>query len=219
MPNYNNFSNVVSLQGKLKPTTCKACSDDGHWSYGVCEKCLKNQAYNREYLETHMFVYDTSFRQYHDCSHDDFKSLVLRLPNEHPYLYYGIELEVEFDRDLWENYYDEYDDCDNQDMTSDGQEILKTCNEIFPAIVYEYDGSLAEGCAVEFIFRPMSYGFLTDKTTIEKFKQLSEYLKSVGALIRQPDGNGMHVHLSSKFFERGNGAVGGGQAFRDFDWQ
>lgn len=215
MPNYNNFMSVPSLDGKLKPVDCKACRDDGHW-VGTCEKCLKNQAYNREYLETHMFVFDTEFRNYHTDYHDDFKSLPLRLPNEHPYLYYGIELEIEFENYLGTDDYDDYDE--EYEYNSNRAEILERCNDIFPAIVYEYDGSLAEGRAVEFIFRPMSYGFLSAPTTIEKFKELFDYLKSVGALVKQPEGNGMHIHLSNKFFERGSGNVLGDQAFRDFNW-
>lgn len=215
MANYTNFMHTPSLEGKLKPITCKACRDDGHF-IGTCEKCLKNQAYNREYLETHTFVYDTEFRNYHTDQHTDFKSLPLRLPNEHPYLYYGLELEIEFEDYLGTDDYDDYDE--EYSYNGNRAEILEKCNEIFPAIVYEYDGSLAEGRAVEFIWRPMSYGFITAPTTIEMFKNLFDYLKSVGALVKQPEGNGMHIHLSKKFFDRGNGVINGDQAYRDFDW-
>lgn len=214
MPNYNNFLDLPSLKGKLKPITCKSCRDDG-LSTGTCAKCLKNQAWNKEYLETHPFVFDTQFRTYHYYKHDDFKSLPIRLKNEHPYLYYGIELEIEFDQYLGQDDYDDYDECYSFD--SDRDRILTKATEICPLFVYEADSSLDRG--IEFISRPMSYAYMTAPKTIHMFKQLFEYLKSEGALANQPNGNGMHIHLSNKFFESGNTKlVDRREAYKGFDW-
>ena len=98
MANYNHFvwTNYESLKNKLKPIICASCRDNGE-GVGTCKRCLENQAWNREWLETHTFITDTVYRPYHFDEHSNIKTLPLRLPNEHPYLYYGIEVEVEFD--------------------------------------------------------------------------------------------------------------------------
>lgn len=206
MPNYNNFMNLPSLKGKLKPITCKACRDD-LCSVGVCPKCLENQAWNKDYLETHTFVYDTMVRSYHYSGHNDFKSLLKRLPNEHPYMFYGIELEVAFD-----------DDHIPQDMTeSQLQSFLEGAIKICPLFVVEWDGSCHEG--MEFIFPPCSYAFLTAPKTVKMFKGLFKYLADNGALLDQPNGYGMHIHLSRKFFDYGETKLGYRySAYNDLNW-
>lgn len=220
MINYANFywEGSSELRSHLKPICCQSCSDND-LSVGACKRCLENQAYNREWLETHPFIYDTRYRCYHYCGHDDIKQLPLRLPNEHNYLYYGIELEIEFDRDrvtIYSPSDDDYDDdCDDNWKI---QEIIDHASEIMEGMfVVEADGSLPNG--VEFIFRPMTYGYLTDKGTVEKFKKFFEYLREQGAYVDQPDTNGMHIHLSRKFFDRGRTKLADrGEAYRSFDW-
>lgn len=220
MPNYFQFYNGGSteLRKHLKPICCQSCRDN-NLCVGDCKKCLENQAYNREWLETHPFIWDTRFRCYHSDEHVDFKTLPLRLPNEHNYLYYGIELEIEFDSRKVSIYNpsdddDYYDEDDNWKI----QEIIDEASGIMEGMfVTEADGSLANG--VEFIFRPMTYGYLTDKRTIEKFKKFFEFLKSKGAYADQPISNGMHIHLSRKFFDYGNTKLANrGEAYQSFDW-
>lgn len=223
MVNYANFywAGNSELRSNLKPICCQSCADND-LSIGDCKKCLENQAYNKEWLETHPFIFDTEYRRYHYHGHDDIKQLPLRLPNEHNYLYYGIELEIEFDSDMAEihdpddddDYDDDYDDNDNRGI----QKIINQASEIMEGMfVVEADGSLENG--VEFIFRPMTYGYLTDKGTVEKFKKFFEYLREQGAYIDQPDTNGMHIHLSRKFFDRGSTKLTDRwEAYRGFDW-
>lgn len=216
MNNYANFYWGVDTETRknLKPICCKSCSDN-NLSIGDCKKCLENQAYNREWLETHPFIYDTTYRCYHYSGHDDIKKLPLRLPNEHNYLYYGIELEIEFDSCKVEIYDDEYDDEDDNWKI---QDIIDHASKIMEGMfVVEADSSLSNG--VEFIFRPMTYGYLTHKDTIEKFKKFFDYLREEGAYVDQPETNGMHIHLSRKFFDYGNTKLSNrSDAYRSFDW-
>lgn len=213
--NYSIFNNYDALKDILKPVVCKTCSDDGKWA-GDCPACLKNRAWNREYLETHPFVADTNLEGYHTSYHDDFKGLVLRLPNEHPYLYYGIEVEVEFDRDIVsvQGYDDDgYEDGISDEINSILAEAIKRC----PIFVAEQDGSLENGA--ELISRPCSYAFWTDKNTVKMLEDMFEYLKEQGALVHQPSTNGLHIHISRKFFDKGAiRLASAGQAYQEFDW-
>lgn len=221
----SNYINVYydtvdgSLKGKLKPICCKSCQDNGE-RCGSCPTCLENQAYNREYMETHSFITDTNYQCYHYHGHDDIKSIPLRLPNEHPYLYYGIELEVEFDSgevsvlDNDDDYYDE----DDRETSSDMERILERFSEITDGLfVYERDGSLDNG--VEMISRPCSYAYWTSEDTVKKLKEGLEYLVDNGAYVDQPTSNGMHIHISRKFFDNGNTHLAcRGEAYKSFDW-
>lgn len=211
----------TTLKGKLKPITCPKCKDNGNNWTGECETCLANQAYNREYIETHLFIYDKNYQGYHEGYHDRFKGLFLRLPNEHPYLYYGIEIEVEFNSSdvrvycQDDDYYDE-DECDDDNWEI--QEILNKFSEITEGMfVYEHDGSLDNG--VECISRPTSYAFWTHPDTVKKLEAGLEFLRSKGAYVKQPDSNGLHIHLSRKFFDNGRTNLSNRQtAYESFDW-
>lgn len=214
---HNYFYNIKSIREKLglKPVVCKSCEDDG-LSHGTCSTCLENQAYNRDVLETTPFVFDTDFANYHTSDHDFIKALVLRLPNEHPYLYYGIELEIEFDEDVV-NCRDYDDDYDNEEYNFGYDRILEEFSNICPLFVYERDGSLDNG--IEFISRPCSYAFWTSEKTVNMLKEGLSYLREHGAFVTQPKGNGFHVHISNKFFDRGNIKLADrADAYRKFDW-
>lgn len=212
---YQDFHNTT-LKNKLKPIICPNCEGE-FVCYGECETCLRNRAYNREYLETHSFVFDKCFRGYHNDEHNLFKVLPLRLPTEHPRLYYGIELEVEFDNgvvsvyDRDDDYYD--DENDNWEIQADLDKFSEITDGMF---VYERDGSLDNG--VELISRPTSYAFWTHQDTVDKLEKGLEFLRSKGALIKQPDSNGFHIHLSRKFFNSKESAEDRRKAFEDFDW-
>lgn len=217
-----NYSNIIielpeNIKQRLglKPITCQSCKDNGETFSGSCKKCLENQAHNREVLETHLFVYDDRYRSYHSDMHNNIKGLVLRLPNEHPYLYYGVEIEVEFDsNDVYiYNSDDDYDD-DNWKI----QDILTEFSEITDGMfVYEYDGSLSNG--VELISRPTSYAFWTHPDTVDKLKRGLEYLREKGAYIDQPITNGLHIHISRKFFDYGKTKLADRRdAYKGIDW-
>lgn len=212
---YNIFNEKLP-NGTLKPEICQSCKDSGNIRRGECSKCLEHQAYNKNYLETHSFIYDTGYRSYHTCDHADIKSLPLRLPNEHPYLYYGIELEISFDEDIieaseYDEYYDEYEPSDNLDPIL--EEFSRITDGLF---VYEEDSSLCNG--VELISRPCSYAYWTHPDTVEKLKKGLEYLTDNGAYVKQPDGNGFHIHISRKFmdnYDRGDRKY---STYEDFEW-
>lgn len=217
------WANWASLKDKLKPIVCKSCSDND-LTVGDCETCLNNRAYNRDWLETHLFITDTNFQSYHSGSHDDFKMLPLHLPNEHPYLYYGIELEIEFDDcDVRifdpdsDDYYDE-DEEGYDDSNWKIEEVLDRFSEITEGMfVYERDGSLRNG--VECISRPTSYAFWTHPDTVKKLEDGLKYLREQGALWEQPDTNGMHIHISNKFFDKGETKLENRKmAYEGFDW-
>lgn len=203
---------------ELKPTMCESCKADGCPLYGTCEKCLRNQAWNKEYIETHLFITDDELQNYHCSSngHDTFKRTFYRGEKEHPYLYYGIELEIGFDDSITNVFYDE--DYDDYSPTDAIEEILEKFSEITNGMfVYEKDGSVPNG--VELISRPTSYAKWVDKDTVEKLKNGLEYLVNNGAYIDQPDGNGMHIHISNKFFVHGESKRPIKQdAYRDMDW-
>lgn len=218
-----NYTNIYydlpsSLRDKLKPTTCQSCKDNGDSKVGTCKRCLENLAWNTDYLETHTFIYDKYFRPYHFSEHGTIKSIPLRLPNEHPYLYYGIEIEVEFDSSditIYDTDDDgDYDDDDNWRI----QEILDEFSEITDGLfVYEQDGSLENG--VELISRPCSYAFWTSPETVEKLEKGLSYLRDNGAYWEQPSTNGFHVHISRKFFDYGKTKlVDRGSAYQGIDW-
>lgn len=218
---YEQFNNT-SLKGKLKPITCPMCKDNGNRYIGECETCLANQAYNREYIETHTFIYDKNYQGYHEGYHDNFKRLFLRLPNEHPYLYYGIEIEVEFNSSVVSIYSqdDDYYDEDEEDGDDNWkiQEILDKFSEITEGMfVYERDGSLDNG--VECISRPTSYAYWTHPDTVKKLKAGLEFLREKGAYVNQPNTNGLHIHLSRKFFDMGRTNLDNRDvAYESFDW-
>lgn len=210
-------SRRASLCDKMKPVTCESCKADGYET-GVCPKCLENQAYNTEWLETHTFIWDTALECYHSCNHDEIKSLPLRLPNEKPNLYYGFEVEVGFDEEMMTEYYDDYEDEERMEASDRLQEILARAAEILDGMaVFEEDSSLQEYNGVEFIFRPMSYAYATHPDTVRKLKKFFDYLEQNGAYVNQPTGCGMHVHLSKKFFEHGK-MTNSAQAYEDFEW-
>lgn len=221
------FENIEGL----KPTLCKSCRADGDSTYGHCEECLKNQAYNKEYIETHLFICDKVLRGYHDNGkHSIIKQTPYRKPNEKPYLYYGIEIEVSFDEDyLCVNYRNDDDYYDDSEETSDDcasmlEEFSEATGGLF---IYERDGSLTNG--VEFISRPLSYAQWTDKDTLDKIDKGMAVLKRWGAYKEQPATNGMHIHISKKFFDYGDFNRGEGQngtnvfgerdkMYQDMDW-
>ena len=204
------------VRKNLKPMTCKSCKDDGY-DVGICKQCLENRAYNREWLETHAFIFDKVYRGYHTDNHDDIKQLPLHLKGENPYLYYGIELEIEFDGiDIRRVDDDDYYD-DDEEYNWEIQEVLDRFSEITQGLfVYEQDGSLQNG--VECISRPCSYAYWTDKENVKRLKEGLEYLREQGAWKEQPDRNGMHIHISNKFFEHGEMKSTPQDAMQGFDW-
>ena len=183
------------MQKYLKPdgilakgVNCEDCrdSDDG-W----CQFHLRQKIKEMEAEATTLWVYDDQRRSYHDSEHNRFKRLKYRMPNENPYLYYGVELET-----LW---------SERNNREAIVAEFIKATNGLFVA---EYDRSVDElGCnmsmwGAEFISRPLSYKQWTNPATIELLQKGLEVLKKAGGPIDQPEGCGLHVHMSKVFFEK-----------------
>lgn len=213
MANYSPDNYIFhSIKNELKPTICESCRADGECDYGSCEKCRANQAFNRSYVETHLFEGNDCLEDYH--SNKDIKSIVYRNENEHPYLYYGFELEVGFGDEI-----DEYDDYDEYQPAEWVCEMLTKFEHATGGLFAskERDGSLDNG--IEFVSRPMSYAKCVDEDTIEKLKAGIAVLKDYGALDNQPRGHGMHVHISRKFFDYGaTGQRNRDDAYKHMDW-
>lgn len=154
---------------------------------------------------------------YHGVDNDT-KYCQLHLKNEKPYLYQGIELEITWDDEVVDGYngerFDEYGDYDDYgDYDNEGNyipdtynfninevvcEALKKAQGLFTA---EQDGSLQHGYSAEFVSRPLSTQAWHSPQIKAILKDFTDYLKSTGAMVNQPEGNGFHIHVSRKFFE------------------
>lgn len=182
---YNTIIEYLLERGntELRPITCDECRMDG-CSVGACQRCMSNQIYNDNWVETHNFIVDTMITGYHDGNtyHNLLKATPLREEDEHPRLYYGLELEVTFDD------YGDYDDI--------ACEFARITNGI---AVFEHDSSVDNG--FEIIFRPISkrraYREFGEGGAVRKGLK---YLIEQGAEIHQPSTNGLHIHVSKKFF-------------------
>lgn len=154
---------------------------------------------------------------YHNVDTDT-KYCPLHLKNEKPYYYQGIELEVTWDDEIVDGYtgdrydedgdYDEYGDYDDEgdyipdkynfDINSVVRRALEIGKGLFTA---EEDGSLYYGYSAEFVSRPLSSQAWHSPQIKAILKEFTDYLKSTGAMVEQPEGNGFHIHVSKKFFE------------------
>lgn len=203
-----------SLEGKIKPVLCENCRKDGFSNYGECPRCLRNYAAAKEYMQTHTFITDEYLEEYHDTGHSNIKQIPLRLPNERPRMFYGIELEIEMDTPVnGEGYYDDDDEWVEED-SSERNEILRGFTKITNGLfVYERDSSLENG--IEFISRPCSYAYWTHPDTVKILKEGMEYLIEHGAWKDQPTRNGMHIHISNSFMDNCDNPAA---SYENFDW-
>ena len=196
MSHYEVLKDSPKLRQYMKPECCDECFAEGYHGQGHCKRCLQNIADNNEWIDTNLFIYDTSFRNYHSGAHEPFKAAKLRMPDEKPRLYYGLEVEVEFNEDT-------VSVCDARNGYDGAEEyVRKTLNtfseKTHGLFCYEEDGSLDNG--IEFISRPCSYKFWTDPKTVEMLKDGFDYLIGRGAFTEQPSQNGLHIHISKAFF-------------------
>lgn len=175
-----------------------------------CAKCLRNRAYNKELKETTLWVYDTNFSLtgwYHPECHKNFKTTICREKNEMPYLYYGIEVEASFEDEVTGR---------EESMASYSREVAKGFIEMTNGLfVAESDSSIGYG--IEFISRPLSYAKWTSKEVAKLLEKGFEYLKEKGMRIEQSENNGLHIHMSRKFFEK-NTKRSIADIYKDLDW-
>lgn len=144
---------------------------------------LKKHADLLEYQQTHDLVCKHNLNNHKPSEHKFFKSLLRRMPKESPYLYYGLEIEVETPNEIDNNVF--------------ATEVIKRTGGIVTA---SRDGSLSHG--VEFYTRPTSYKVLTSKDFIEKLDIMFDVFKRYGVFSVSQRTSSMHIHISNKFFEK-----------------
>lgn len=122
---------------------------------------------------------------YHSSMNSGFKSMILRKPDERPYLYYGVEIEVDLPNG--EN---------REHMIRD---VLAVGKGLFTA---ETDSTINNG--YELVSRPLSYKMWTSPEVIRILEDVFKTLYSYGYCSTFRNDVGMHISLSKKFFEKGD---------------
>lgn len=176
---------------------CPECKRQGH---PTCPDCLINYGKQKNKMETTLFQLsnNTTVKRYHDPADSFIKTTKLRTSDEKPYLYYGVELEM----------------CVPMSMSTNSfaKEMLKAGKGLFVA---ENDSSLDNG--VEFISRPLSY----KRWKSPEVQQILEEMKGIalrhGYDQMSQDSAGMHVHLSSLFFQK-NTTKSKNEQIDDLNW-
>lgn len=219
------------------------------YSDAWCERRANFKRYLAKFNEVHKRPSEAELKQtslWMDGNHNGLngyhgvdtstKYCPLHLKDENPYFLQGIELEVTWDDQIVDGYsgdrYDEDGDYDeNGDYDDEGnyipdyydfdiyevvREALKIGKGLFTA---EEDGSLYHGYSAEFVSRPLSTRAWHCPQVQAILKEFTDYLKSTGAMVEQPEGNGFHIHVSKKFFEA-NPACNRplGEVARDMNW-
>ena len=161
---------------------CPECKRAG---YPVCPDCLINYGKQKNKLETKLFQLsnNNTIRRYHDSTDNFIKSTKLRMPDEKPYLYYGIELEMCIPFEL--------------PTLNFAKEMLKAGKGLFVA---ESDSSLDNG--VEFISRPLSYKMWKSQEVQQILADMKKIAESFRYDEMSQNSAGMHVHLSKLFFQK-----------------
>lgn len=167
----------------------------------ACPRCLTNLAYQREKIQTTLFTTKTGemLANYHCRGHRLNKTTKYRFPDEHPYLYYGVELEMCF-RDYETN------------LVDIANKLLKAGKGLFVA---ENDSSLDNG--FELISRPLSYRRWTSPEVQEILANIQRISNENGYGKANQTSAGMHIHLSKLFFQK-NTKKEMYQQIDDFNW-
>ena len=140
----------------------------------------------REKSETTLFpVRNDGAWNYHSSLNSGFKSMILRKPDERPYLYYGVEIEVDLPSG------------ENRDHMI--RDVLAVGKGLFTA---ETDSTINNG--YELVSRPLSYKMWTSPEIIKILEDVFKTLYSYGYYNTFRDNVGMHINLSKKFFEKGD---------------
>ena len=154
-----------------------------HTSMSISE--AKQALKTKEKAETTLFqVRNDGAWGYHSNVNQTFKSMILRKPDEHPYLYYGIEIEVDLPY--------------GQNKESMVNDVLAVGKGLFTA---ESDSTINNG--YELISRPLSYKMWTSPEIIQILEDVFKVLYSYGYCDEKKNNVGMHISLSKKFFNHG----------------
>lgn len=168
---------VMPKNNNLVSDDCLICRRDGCVHYKNMKTKGKYCTVHRELAKPKPQEPETGICAYHNHSTKPFHFL----HTESEYLknvqtYFGIELEVEFDRDI------------NRSQVA--KRALAAGKGLFYA---ESDGSLMNG--FELISRPMTLRYLSLKKTQETIKSMLDYLKRESATTERNTA-GMHIHIS-----------------------
>lgn len=191
-----------------------------------------------ELKKVSLFLTDNHRRglsEYHSTSNEDKYRFLRCIDEPQQNLYYGIELEITFDDTKVDGYtgdrYDEYGDYDEEgDYDDEGNYIpdyysfdvysiaREFANRTKGLGVIEKDGSLAYGYSFEWISRALSFKAWNTPEVRKIMEDALDWLKEQGALINQPSGNGLHIHISRRFFEANNSESEVERAANDMNW-
>ena len=176
---------------------CPECKRQG---YPTCPDCLINYGKQKNKMETTLFQLsnNTTVKRYHDPADSFIKTTKLRMPDEKPYLYYGVELEMCVPISISTN--------------SFAKEMLEAGKGLFVA---ENDSSLDNG--VEFISRPLSYKRWKSPEVQRILEDMKGTALKYGYDQMSQDSAGMHVHLSSLFFQK-NTTKSKNEQIDDLNW-
>lgn len=168
---------VMPKNNNLVSDDCLICKRDGCVHYKNMKTKGKYCTVHRELAKPKPQEPETGICAYHNHSTKPFHFL----HTESEYFknvqtYFGIELEVEFDRDI------------NKSQVA--KRALAAGKGLFYA---ESDGSLMNG--FELISRPMTLRYLSLKKTQEAIKSMLDYLKRESATTEKNTA-GMHIHIS-----------------------
>lgn len=159
---------------------CVECQEGG---VPRCVRCLTTAKDTVEKLETTLRPQRIAPRNYHAGVHREFKAMKYRLPGERPYLYYGIEIEVELPHEVERDAFAE-----------------TICLEAEGLFVAERDASLRNG--VEFISRPVSYAAWKSEKIQKILEKVYTAFEAFGVFTVSQNNAGMHIHMSKKFFQK-----------------
>lgn len=176
------------------------CPECKRQVYPMCPDCLINYGKKKNKMETTLFQLsnNTTVKGYHDPADSFIKNTKLRMSDEKPYLYYGVELEM----------------CVPISMSTNNfaKEMLETGKGLFVA---ENDSSLDNG--VEFISRPLSYKRWKSPEVQGILEDMKGVALKYGYDQMSQDSAGMHVHLSSLFFQK-NTTKSKNEQIDDLNW-
>ena len=163
-------------------------------------RALRDKAKRLEEMETKDFVCRPTIENYHSNDHLLFKKLKRREKDEHPYLYYGIEIEVEIPHIV--------------NRKEFAETVIKKSNGI---VTGSRDGSLVHG--VEFFTRPTSYKALMSESFKENLQNMFDIFQEYGANVTDQSTAGMHIHMSKQFFTKSKGTKKtDDEIIADFQW-
>lgn len=172
--------NGVYCVNCIKTPLMKILEEKGEYESALY---LTERAKLMNHLETTLIPQQIRPDNYHHPLHDAFKNRKYRLPEEHPYLYYGAEIEI--------------------DLPSGRNRIIfaeTICMISEGLFVAERDASIPNG--VEFITRPMSYKAWTSDKITQILDKVFDVMDKWGVNTVDQKHSGLHIHMSKKFFNK-----------------